>query len=154
MEIGALVLLGFVVAYLWGRSREKQQQERRELRWFGYRDRACEDLGLDWNFDFAEMKLTIDPYNYSGPDDSKPTHYHLRRKDGGTWQIKHTDESLIAEIDELRADLASEMCFMRDEKRKKLEKLSKGAKWHALRSDIAAKVEPQYQRYVLHYREN
>jgi hypothetical protein len=155
-----LVILLAVGVYLWARSKGRQAQERRGLRWFSLEQVVGEDDRSYWEADLVSMTATVDrpsPDGFAEDDGPPAVEYTLRRNDNGRWSLRLTDASRQARLGWVRARLA-ETGFAADMFRSTWESnrdaLQTPTKWESVPADVAAPLESQYQRFLLHWKED
>jgi hypothetical protein len=135
---------------VWVRRARARALEKRDIRWFEYRHDFTESATDFWNIDLVEMSLTTRREVRDMVIDIRAGHWVVRRRDGGIWKVKRTADTLAREVGELTNNLETCDETEREELAAELKELQ-SATWEPMDGEIAAPLESQYQRFILHY---
>ena len=143
MEI-ALVVFAVFVVWLWLRSRRAAEERRIQLAtwdWDASFDLGRGDVMSDhWTFDFTTMKAKND----SGSDYVRTEHYDFRQRKG-VWQMRQTEETFRARVDEARQVTRG---IALDDAAALLAREHKGPQWQNVPEAAQGGLETAYQRYT------
>lgn len=152
--LGVALVVGI---YLWARHYEAQKRERRELRAFSYHWWFTDEGGQDWDVDLVDMGLSVQGFRMNpepGDSDYPRLRYSVRRKDGGQWQYRITENSRQAELERLSAQPKSHSTWANENRERQLSGYSQTPRWSAIDGEVAGPLESQYQRFLRHYKES
>ena len=134
----AALFVGLFIGWRKARARSRHAEEMWRLRFPTVYEKSSDGSGTHCFVDFKEMLLVQESYDYKS---HKTRVYHLRRRDGPTWESR--EDERIAEM----GDTALLLVPPPDERATTVEAES----WSAV--DFPT-LEESYQRFVADYRDD
>jgi hypothetical protein len=142
--IPLIVLLLLIGLYLWAQRRDREREQRRELRVFE-RTKATDDSTVLLKLDLEKMKGTREALESA----HAPMQFELRRTSPGHWETRITDEHYRFELRSLeqRIDAEPHDSALRPEYLELLDQLRQAPpNWQPLTPSIVPQVESRYEQ--------